>query len=288
MARLAHLSDLHLLEDRHGRRGTAERLRLRFLSFGRPLDAHGRRLRLRRSLRQVARSGADHLLVTGDLTEDGLDPQFEVLAEELLEGPVSAERVTLLPGNHDAYDCDGAWRRALDGPLRPFRGTSAPSAVTVVDDDTVVVPTSTRMHQPFTRAAGRVPRDDVDKVRGVLGDHAHRHRAVVVGIHHPPVPHRLPGARWIDGIENLEEARSPLLRDRRVHVLHGHTHRLTDQPLERGRDRRVYSTTACVDDPRPLRLYETRAGELHPVDRPALAERPVGLPPEGPTAVLPV
>jgi len=265
MARIAHLTDLHLLEPRPHRRGSRERLRLRFLSFGRPLDAGDRRARFRRALQAVAASGADHLLLTGDLTEDGMAAQFEALAEELLDGPVPPERITLLPGNHDAYADDGAWERALAGPLRPFARTSAPRAVVPLDDGTVVVPVSTRMHQPFTRAAGRVPAGDVAKVEGVLASRDHRHGTVIVGIHHPPVPHPLPGGRWLDGIENLEAARRPLLSDPRVHVLHGHTHRRTDQPLTRGGRRRVFSTTACVESPRPLRLYEAREGTLAPL-----------------------
>jgi hypothetical protein len=41
--------------------------------------------------------------------------------------------VTLLPGNHDAYTSPDAWRLAMEGPLRPFRRSSATERGKVID-----------------------------------------------------------------------------------------------------------------------------------------------------------
>src|SRR5687768_5469477 len=124
MARIAHLTDLHLLEDDHRDRRGAGRLRLAYLSLARPLDAAARRLRAARALTEVRRSGADHLVITGDLTEDGVDAQFQVLADILAESRIPPSQTTLVPGNHDAYTDEGAWARALAGPLRAYAETS--------------------------------------------------------------------------------------------------------------------------------------------------------------------
>src|SRR5689334_5809263 len=101
MTRIAHISDLHLLEDKHQLRAAGERLRLSFLSFGRRLDAEERRQRLRSALWSYRASGAEHLVVTGDLTEDGTEAQFEALAEVFLDSGIDPREVTLVPGNHD-------------------------------------------------------------------------------------------------------------------------------------------------------------------------------------------
>lgn len=89
--KLAHLSDLHLLEDACALRRGPAGLRLRFCSFLRPLDPEERRDRLKRALRSAVQAGAHHLLITGDLTEDGHDDQFEVLACELRRAPLPPE-----------------------------------------------------------------------------------------------------------------------------------------------------------------------------------------------------
>lgn len=87
---------------------------MEFLSFGRPLDAEARRVRLLRALDRVREAGADHLVLTGDLTEDGADAQFEVLAEVLHDAGVRPEAVTILPENHHAYiDVDAFERRIV-------------------------------------------------------------------------------------------------------------------------------------------------------------------------------
>ena len=83
MARIAHVTDLHLLEDDHRWRTAAERVRLSFLSFGRSLDAAWRRKAAARALRRALSFRPDHIVITGDLTEDGAPQQFEVLAAVL-------------------------------------------------------------------------------------------------------------------------------------------------------------------------------------------------------------
>ena len=55
----------------------------RFLSFGRPLDALGRRNKLVHALSAARRVGADHVVISGDLTEIGSPGEFECLGEAL-------------------------------------------------------------------------------------------------------------------------------------------------------------------------------------------------------------
>src|SRR6476660_122653 len=103
MTRIAHLSDLHLIELEHARRGRAGRLRLRYLSYGRELAAEARVARFRAALAEYRRSTARRLIVTGDLTEDGTPEQFELFAAVLAESGIDPREITLTPGNHDVY-----------------------------------------------------------------------------------------------------------------------------------------------------------------------------------------
>src|SRR6266487_2641590 len=118
--RIAHLSDFHLLEPDVRRRSVLERIRLGYLSLFRPLDAAARASRAARALVQARDTGFDHPVLSGDLTADGTPDQFEQVARVLLESRIDPAKVTLVPGNHDAYADPRAFERALEGPLRPF------------------------------------------------------------------------------------------------------------------------------------------------------------------------
>src|SRR5687767_9933485 len=85
MVRIAQLSDFHLLEPGHASRRGLRSWRLSFLSAHRALDAGDRVARARRALDAARAADPDHVVITGDLTEDGTTHQFEALAE-LLHG----------------------------------------------------------------------------------------------------------------------------------------------------------------------------------------------------------
>jgi 3',5'-cyclic-AMP phosphodiesterase len=266
--RLAHLTDLHILEDAHGRRPLEERLKLSFLSFGRPLDAVGRKRRALGALDEARRQGAEHFLLTGDLTEDGTPEQFEALAEILEQAEVDPETVTLVPGNHDAYTHADGFARALEGPLCAFRRTSAQGAVVVLDE-AVVVPVSTAAHQHVARAAGWADARGLATLGAVAGACSMRHRAVVAAMHHPPTATGIPGLQWVDGLQNHRPMRALLEAHERLHVLHGHIHRARDKVIGEGTCPRVFSAAAVVDATVTVRLYEAQDGRVMPLETPA-------------------
>lgn len=273
MTWIAHLSDLHLLERDHDERRTTERLKLSFLSFGRPLDAEERRARVRAALWAYQCSDAEHLVITGDLTEDGTPAQFEVLAEVLLGSAIDPREITLVPGNHDGYQTSSAFARALAGPLAPFAATSRPDALTVLDA-IAIAPVWTVIDQPVTRSAGMFPHEQIGRIRALAKGFGESGRAIVIAQHHPPHAHALPGYNWIDGLQNHAAAMALLEQDRKLHVLHGHRHRKSDRAVSDNGWARVFGTTACVDHAEPLRIYEAGDRRLWPIATPDLPRRP--------------
>lgn len=260
MTIIAHLSDTHILEDSHEGRPLSERLGLRFLSFGRPLDAVTCHKRLSNGLTRAYARGADHVVLTGDLTEDGTQAQFERLARILDESPFSPDAITLVPGNHDAYSEEHGFLRALRGPLRAWARTSRIGSVVELRD-AVVVPVSTVMAQSVVRAAGVVSERQMKHVERVS---ERERRAVVIAQHHPPLGHAFRAANWVDGLLNRREYRALLGRCERTHVVHGHMHKETNSKLH-GEIERFFGAEAVVDGKRPLRVYEARDGLLTPV-----------------------
>ena len=250
--RIAHVTDLHLLEAE-----PAPRLRLRYLSFFRKEDAATRRDYALSAFRAAKVAGATHLVVTGDLTEEGTAAQFEVVADVLAESGWGDYHVTLLPGNHDRYDQPDAWARALDGPLRPW----ASGSVGVVErDGAVFVPLDSTIPQSWVSSAGAL--DLATLPAGETLRAAAAGRALVLASHHPPFRVR---THAVHGMRNHAALHAHLAAHEELHLLHGHIHKRVDRAVGGGRAR-VHSAAAVTVDAEALRLYDVDAGALLPVD----------------------
>jgi len=265
MATIAHLTDLHLLEDNYADRSFGPRARLSYLSFGRCLDPGERRRKVATSLEEARANGVDHLIITGDLTEDGEMDQFELLAELLIESRIPPERITLVPGNHDAYSDGGTYTEAMKGPLRAYAPTSA-IGVPLRFRDVTIVPVSTAFHQSPLRSAGAIAEDELRTLAALAEDSSLAHGPLVFAMHHPPGRHLLPLFQWIDGL--LEHTALSALFDRcpHLHVVHGHTHHQVNRSVRKGEAPRVFSAKAVVESAFSLRLYDASPGGLSPLE----------------------
>jgi 3',5'-cyclic AMP phosphodiesterase CpdA len=268
-SRIAHLSDVHMLDETRTDRSRARSydLSTRFVSIGRPLDPIERRKKLKNGLAAARRAGARHFVISGDLTEMGTKAQYEALAETLHESHVEPWRITLVPGNHDAYDSPTGWRDALDGPLRPWSLSSARNPGAVVDIGfACILPVDVACHQVVTRSAGEISEGSVDRLEARAADSAFRDKPVLVVQHHPPFE-RSPVMQWIDGLRGWARMMAFLERFPYVHVLHGHLHHAVSRVVGFGMER-IFGAPAIVDDPvdRPrVRLYDAHGGVLQSV-----------------------
>lgn len=262
--RIAHLSDVHMLDARPSRARSGHSMGHRFLSFGRPLDAAGRRRKLADALAAARRVGASHLVVSGDLTEIGAPGEFETLAEVLHESGIAPDCVTLVPGNHDLYTSPDGWNAALDGPLAAFAPTSAREPGRVVDRGAFrLMPLDVARHQPVTRSAGWLEDAAMDVVGRRASDSGLGDRPLVVVQHHPPFERATRAMHWLDGLIGAARMMTMLETFRHLFVLHGHLHSVVNRVLSCG-VARVLGATAVVDDrdgPR-VRLYDVRDGRL--------------------------
>lgn len=266
--RIAHVSDVHLLDPHTLDQGARYRLATKMVSMGRAIDPEGRSLKLLRALLRGRKEGADHFVISGDLTEVGSDREFELFAQVLHEADLPIESVTIVPGNHDAYTTPDGWRRALRGPLRAFAGSSAGHEVRRVDRDNVVfLPIDSTRFQSIVRSGGEVTRGTAEALAVHLADPSLRNKAVVLVQHHPPFVHR-PGAlwQWIDGLRGCSRLLEILVKHPNVQILHGHLHKVVDRFVGLGKHR-VFGAPATVDDaegaPR-VRLYDVLKGSLVP------------------------
>ncbi|HKQ69301.1 MAG TPA: metallophosphoesterase [Polyangiaceae bacterium] len=264
MTTIAQVTDLHLVEDDYRERPLSTRARLSYLSFGRPIIPSERRKRVADALAGARAADVDHLLVTGDLTEDGALTQFEVLAELLDESRIPSERVTIVPGNHDAYSDGATFELAMAGPLRAYAETSRTGTALPLRDVTIV-PVSTAFHQSVLRSAGAIAPSELQTLASIASDRSFAGRPLVFAQHHPPGRHYMPMVHWIDGL--VEHAKLSELFDRCPHlyVVHGHTHRAVDKAVRANEAPRIFSAEAVVESDSPLRLYRACPAGLSPL-----------------------
>ncbi|MGE3529105.1 MAG: metallophosphoesterase [Methyloceanibacter sp.] len=111
--RVAHLSDVHVVGDRYGRR----------VESGRSGPSGNDRLkRLLEELDAIhAKDPLDTVLITGDMTDAGISSEWAEFIDALTGHPALAERTLMLPGNHDLNIVDRANPARLDLPTSPNR-----------------------------------------------------------------------------------------------------------------------------------------------------------------------
>lgn len=233
--------------------------------FGRTLGPKQRIDKLVAGLAAAQQAGAVHLVISGNLTEMGLPAQFETLAETLLGARIDPDRVTLVPGSHDAYTRADAWERALEGPLKPFRRASARAGGSVAERARAfLLPLDVACHQHVTRAAGELSAREADALAHRVRDLSGRGFPVIVVLHHSPVPQAPRAWDRLHGLRGGARIVDMVARYPDLHVLHGHLRHDVDLAVD-GRRPRIFGAPAVVDDRRNsprVRIYEVAGSSL--------------------------
>jgi 3',5'-cyclic AMP phosphodiesterase CpdA len=265
---LAHVTDLHLVEMDHARRTGTEWQRLHYLSAGRRIDAEGRRLKALEAMR-VAGRNARHIVLTGDLTEDGVPAQFDLLAEVMEEAGLDPDCVTLVPGNHDRYAEPQNFEKALEGPLRAYATTSSAGETFELGRDAWLMPVSTAIAQSWLRSAGRISDEDVDRIERFATDARAAGKLALVAQHHPPQGYGGTAWNFIDGLLNAAVGKALVRAHAGLTFVHGHTHKRESTVFVEGRAPQTHSGAAVVARSENLRYYQITREALVVVEKPA-------------------
>ncbi len=239
MFRLAHLSDPHVPPLPRPRIGELMNKRLLgYLSWQHRRRSIHRADLLERLTDDLKSEQPDHVVVTGDLVNISLPGEFETAAD-WLKRLGTPERVTVVPGNHDAYvalpfsrswrhwagymsnEADGSPGREPTGfgdfPLIRRRGPVA------------VVGTSSALPSGPGMATGKLGAAQLGELERQLGLLGQEGWFRVVLVHHPPLDqttkHR---KRLLDSAD----FRAALGRAGAELVLHGHDHRFLEAELD--------------------------------------------------------
>lgn len=246
--RLAHVSDVHL--------GPIPRPEWRDLANKRLtgyLTYQGHRARrydlayLAATLHDIEAHAPDHVALTGDVVNIGLEIEFK-RAAAFLESVGPPERMTVVPGNHDAYlaasvpfmqTAFSPWMTGdapTDGEPElssagadgfPFLRRRGPVALIGLSS---AVPTL-----PFI-ATGTLGAAQLDRLSALLDRLGREGAFRVVMIHHPPYRG---GTKPLRGLTDAAAFEAAIAAFGAELVLHGHNHRLQVHELPGPAGRRV-------------------------------------------------
>ncbi len=219
--RLAHLSDLHLPPPK-GAFGWRDLLSKRLLSriaWRRKHREHRPEI-LAVVIADLKAQGADHVAITGDLTNYASPAEFEA-ARLWLEALGPSHDITVSPGNHDALvDAKGVEAFAAWTPWLGDTGETSFPQVRMRDGVAIfnlcsAVPTAPHL------ATGRLGPAQLERLAALLGDPTYRDAFRVLLIHHPPVEGVVSKRK---SLEDQDDLRAILAIQGADLILHGHAH----------------------------------------------------------------
>ena len=238
----------------------------------------------------------DHVVVTGDLTNLSLRPEFE-LARQILDGiRLGPERVTVIPGNHDVYTIGALQQKLFRQLIAPYATSDGKNSVEFpivrVRGEVAIVGLSTALPSPPPLADGWLGGAQLEALDRVLGDLDGKFRVLL--LHHPPYTNRHAILR---GLRDRRALQKVLARRGCELILHGHEHRdlAVTLPGPRGLIPVIGVGSGTYDDPRADRrarynVYTIEGGRLvsveHRIHDPA-TNRFAATPPTAPPPAAP-
>ncbi len=240
--RFLHCSDVHVTLDYSkipwSRLGWRRCIARAELTFGGRQAAYARAPETLRTIADHARTRADHLLVTGDLTAYALDGEFAGARAALGSLADSTERCTVIPGNHDVYTPGSVRTRRfekhfghlLESAMPEYRREDAFPFVHLVGEDVAVVGLRSG-RVPFAPgfSYGVIGAAQLEGLAAMLADPRLDGRAVLVMVHHAPLTEAGVPDRPMHGLKDAQALLS-LLPGPRFAVLHGHIHHRYHHP----------------------------------------------------------
>jgi 3',5'-cyclic AMP phosphodiesterase CpdA len=169
----------------------------------------------------------DHLALTGDLCNIALESEWAAALRWIEATQLPADRVTVIPGNHDAYVAkvvdDGVFERMFAAyQTAELRADNAVYPFVRLRGEVALVCTSTGVPTGDAGAWGSMGKSQLVRLESLLTAPEVKSRRRVVLIHHPPLVNRAGEDR---NLRDRAALQALLARTGADLVLHGHDHR---------------------------------------------------------------
>jgi 3',5'-cyclic AMP phosphodiesterase CpdA len=232
---IAHISDPHVLSP-GGVEWRAILFNKRITGYVNLIRRRGRvhRRAYLEAVLETASREADHLVVTGDITNLALENEFAD-ARSLLDQVARRIDVTVVPGNHDIYLPSLLRRRRFPHHFSHFLRSDLPHLsldlpagrypCVKLRGPVAIIALSSGVPRPPFVSSGSLGPEQLAAFEATLDHPEVSRRTPVILVHHPPVDGRSPLARRLDGLVDAAAFRRSLDRLARGLVLFGHLHR---------------------------------------------------------------
>ena len=230
---LAHISDPHIACAADIRSGDLLGKRFfGYLKWRLHRNAEHRESILAALQHDLADTKPDHIAVTGDLTHLSLPAEFRQ-TRQWLESLGTPDKVTVIPGNHDAYvktvwqQTFAHWTDFMLSDEADFGDNSALGFASIfpslrVRGRIALIGVCTALPTAPHLAVGTIGDRQLQKLETLLAHTADRDLFRVLLIHHPPAPGAV---SWRKRLTDSPALQSLLARCGAELVLHGHAHK---------------------------------------------------------------
>jgi len=222
----------------------------------------------------------DHVVVTGDLTNLALNPEFErarALLERMGYGPAE---LSVIPGNHDVYTAGAERSQRFARHFAPYitsdlavagaGHSSGPFPFVRLRGGAAIIGLSTAVARVPLVASGSAGAPQLAALAGVLRHPEVRARTPVILSHHPITNPRGAVGTALRGWSEAGALRQVLSLGRDALALHGHLHHRVHERIASGGGATIHrlgATSASLvdDDPRAMagyNVYEVSAAGL--------------------------
>ena len=273
--RLVHFSDVHVQVDYRqeswlglGWRRWAALLEMYgFQRYKRYVNAEPSLAALARAVQE---QGADHAILSGDLTAMALEEEFRRARAALGELAEIPRRFTVIPGNHDVYAPDAARNRRFEkyfghllvSDLPEYRREGDFPFIRLLGDEVAVVGLcSARLPLMPGAALGWIGQPQLDGLVRATQDSRLDGRMIFVTVHHAPLAPSgkpdCPAHRLLDWRELLDA-----LPGERYAVLCGHIHKRYQHPSNGIRPHVFCAGSSTAKGNEGYWVYDVKAGKL--------------------------
>lgn len=234
--RVAHFSDLHVLSLEGIGRSRFLNKRITGLVNLRLKREHKHRPgHVRAIAREIARSKVDHVVITGDLTNLALEPEFEAvkrLIEEELG--VDADHVTIVPGNHDLYTQGALRSRRFTRFFAPYLTSDLPDLaadlslgrfpIVKLRGPLALIGISSAVPRLPLLASGHIGSLQLEALERILAHEEVKRRTPVIALHHPIHNPSSMLANFTRGLVDASDFGDAIATVKDGLLLHGHLH----------------------------------------------------------------
>ena len=230
MFTLAHLSDPHIAPlPAPGLRALLSKRALGYLSWNLRRKAVYTEPVLEALTNDLKKTAPDHIAVTGDITNISLPAEF-LRAGAWLGSLGTPDRVSVIPGNHDAYiripwDRSWAhWKTFMTSDDDRGNGPQSPRDFPFVRvrDGVAVIGVSSAVPTLPLLATGKIGARQMSALEQTLRELDKQGLFRIVLVHHPPVPGVAKQRKRLVDADAFGEM---IARTGAELILHGHTHR---------------------------------------------------------------